>query len=236
MKQTPQIIFEDEHLLVINKPAGMTVNRAETTQGQVTVQDWVKDNFHFPLSDNDSLRNGVVHRLDKETSGLLILAKTEQAFLACQDQFKQRQVKKKYVALVHGSVSPQEGTIQASITRNPFDRKKFGVFLGGREAVTKYRKIKDYQQKGEKFSLLELFPETGRTHQLRVHLKFINYPIVSDEKYVGRKTFKKDKLWCPRLFLHAAGLSFSHPSGGKKIELSSELPSDLQLAMMNLSS
>jgi 23S rRNA pseudouridine1911/1915/1917 synthase len=234
VKQNPQIIFEDEHLLIINKPAGMTVNRAETTQGQVTVQDWIKDNYHFPLADNDSLRNGVVHRLDKETSGLLILAKTEQAFMVCQQQFKERQVKKKYLALVHGLVSPQEGTIQASITRNPFDRKKFGVFLGGREAMSRYRKIKDYQQKGEKFSLLELFPETGRTHQLRVHLKFINHPIVSDEKYVGRKTLRKDKLWCPRLFLHAAGLSFAHPSGGQKIELSSELPSDLQLAMMNL--
>jgi 23S rRNA pseudouridine1911/1915/1917 synthase len=234
VKQTPQIIFQDEHLLIINKPAGMIVNRAETTQGQVTVQDWAKDNYQFPLADNDSLRNGVVHRLDKETSGLLILAKTEQAFLSCQAQFKQRQVKKKYLALVHGCVSPPQGTIQASITRNPFNRQKFGVFLGGREAMTKYRKIKDYQQKGEKFSLLELFPQTGRTHQLRVHLKFINHPIVADEKYVGRKTFKKDKTWCPRLFLHAAGLSFVHPVSGQKIDLSSQLPSDLRLAMMNL--
>ena len=234
MKQIPQIVFEDDYLLIINKPFGLTVNRAETTKGQTTIQDWIKENYRFPLAGNDLLRNGIVHRLDKETSGLLIIAKTEEALVASQQQFKEREIKKKYLALVHGQLFPEQGMIQATITRNPFDRKKFGVFLGGREAQTEYRKIKDYQLGPEKFSLLELFPQTGRTHQLRVHLKFINHPIVADQKYAGRKTSRKDKTWCPRLFLHATGLSFAHPINKQKIELSLELPSELQAVIMKL--
>lgn len=188
------------------------------------------------MAKNQLLRNGIVHRLDKETSGLLIIAKDEESFEKLQKQFKSRKIKKKYLALVHGRVEPLQGIIQASISRSPFDRKKFGVFLGGREAKTKYRVVGSYELVAtkEKFSLLEVFPETGRTHQIRVHLKFIGYPLVSDEKYVGRKTFRKDKQWCPRLFLHAAGLSFLHPASHQKINLNSKLPSDLRLAMMKL--
>lgn len=212
----------------------MTVNRAQTTQNQVTVQDWLAENYHFPLAKNNFLRNGIVHRLDKETSGLLMIAKTEETLLACQRQFKERQVKKKYLALVHGWIIPEQGTIQATITRSPFDRKKFGVFLGGREAKTIYKKLENYEQKKEKFSLVELFPQTGRTHQLRVHLKFLNYPIVADEKYGGRKTVRRDKTWCPRLFLHATGLSFKHPISKEKVELLSQLPSDLQAVIIKL--
>jgi 23S rRNA pseudouridine1911/1915/1917 synthase len=241
----PQIIFEDDFLLVIDKPAGMVVNRAETTKNEETIQDWIERKFSreagsrsagdFPLANNDLLRNGVVHRLDKETSGLLIIAKTPESFANLQQQFKERKVKKKYLALVHGKVEPKEGAIEASLSRSPFDRKKFGVFLGGREAKTNYR-VLDYlgSVKKEEFTLLALTPETGRTHQIRVHLKFIGHPIVGDEKYAGRKTARNDRKWCPRQFLHAAGLSFNHPATGKRIELVSELPSDLQIAMMKI--
>lgn len=234
-KVTPKIIFEDDSFLVINKPAGLTVNRSETTKNEETVQDWIEDNFDFPIANCQILRNGIVHRLDKETSGLLLVAKTSEAFENLQRQFKERKVKKKYLALVHGKVEPNEGVIEASISRSPFDRKKFGVFLGGREAKTSYR-VLEYLgpvKRGE-FTLLELTPETGRTHQIRVHLKFIGHSIVGDEKYAGRKTARDDRKWCPRQFLHAAGLSFFHPVTGKRIEVNSKLPSDLQLVMMKL--
>ena len=263
-----QIIFEDDFLLVIDKPAGMVVNWAETTRGEETVQDWIENNFQFPISNDQTLRNGIVHRLDKETSGLLIIAKTKEVFENLQQQFKERKVKKKYLALVHGKLEPVEGVIEASISRSPFDRKKFGVFLGGREAKTGYKVIKyldgirsfvnhrhqmdrltiknkssadgglqdsPHSRIHVQFSLLGLTPETGRTHQIRVHLKFIGHPIVGDEKYAGRKTSRSDRKWCPRQFLHAAGLSFNHPVTGKRMEIVSKLPSDLQLAMMKIS-
>jgi len=262
-KVTPKIIFEDDSLMVIEKPAGLTVNRAETTKGEETLQDWVEKEIfrHLDLkkfrSDSDFLkRSGIVHRLDKETSGLLLIAKTPQVFENLQKQFKERKVKKTYLALVHGQVEPREGVIEASIARSPFDRKKFGVFLGGREAKTSYRVLEYLSPvklfppkipiKGtlfggppelatqKEFTLLELTPETGRTHQIRVHLKFIGHSIVGDEKYAGRKTARDDRKWCPRQFLHAADLFFDHPVTGQRMELSSKLPSDLQLAMMKL--
>lgn len=241
----PEIIFEDEFFLVINKPTGMTVNRAESTQGQTTVQDWVEkeifsslDLKKINLEEEFIKRSGTVHRLDKETSGLLLIAKTPLAFEKLQDLFKQRQIKKKYLALVHGLISPEQGVIEASIARNPFNREKFGIFLGGRESKTVYQLIPggQYFLNKEKFSFLELSPETGRTHQIRVHLKHLNHPIVADDKYAGRKTSRKDRQWCPRLFLHAAFLSFNHPFKKELIELTAKLPSDLETAMMRLKS
>ena len=233
---TAKILFEDETILAIDKPAGMIVNRAETTRSEETVQDWIEDNFDFPLANCQILRNGLVHRLDKETSGLLLIAKTQKAFEDLQKQFKERKIKKKYLALVHGKVEPVQGVIQAAISRSPFDRKKFGVFLGGREAKTNYKVEEYYHLDTENYSFLELTPTTGRTHQIRVHLKFIGHPIVADGKYTGRKTLRKDLEWCPRLFLHATGLSFIHPVSHQEINLSSKLPSDLRLAIIKLKS
>ena len=233
---TAKILFEDETILVIDKPAGVIVNRAKTTKNEETVQDWIEDNFDFPTANCQILRNGIVHRLDKETSGLLLIAKTQKAFESLQKQFKERKIKKKYLALIHGKVEPAQGVIQATISRSPFDRKKFGVFLGGREAKTNYKVEKYYHLDTENYSFLELAPTTGRTHQIRVHLKFIGHSIVADEKYTGRKTLRKDKKWCPRLFLHAAALSFIHPISHQEINLSSELPSDLRLVIMKLKS
>jgi len=243
---TPQIAFQDDFLLVLDKPAGMVVNRAATTKNEETIQDWVQKNFSrktgsrsagpFPLVNDQLLRNGIVHRLDKETSGLLIIAKTKEAFLNLQQQFKERKVKKRYLALTHGRVEPTQGVIQAAISRSPFNRKKFGVFLGGKEAKTNYKVEKYFHLGSENYSFLELTPVTGRTHQIRVHLKFIGHPIVADEKYVGRKTLREDLKWCPRLFLHASGLSFFYPFSHQTINLDSKLPSDLRLAMMKLKS
>lgn len=215
---TIPIIFEDNDLLVINKPSGLVVNRADTTSHFDTLEDWLMTNRHLTLE-----RAGIVHRLDKDTSGLLIVAKNPASFENLQEQFKSRGVIKKYLALVHGLIEPRLGSINAPVARSPFNRMHFGVFPGGREAVTDYKLIKNYGQ----YSLLELTPHTGRTHQIRVHLKYIGHPIVSDPLYGGRKNLQSDQKFCPRLFLHASYLQFSHPKTGEILEFSQPLPEEL---------
>lgn len=228
LKLFPKIVFQDQTLLVIDKPAGMVVNRSKTVKSK-TLQDWLEDNFQFPIFDYPVCRSGVVHRLDKETSGLLVVAKTKFGFESLQKQFKKREVEKKYLGLVHGRVTPRRGQIRAAITRSPFEKKKFGVFLGGRPAQTRYKVLRYYDiKKLGKLSFLELAPTTGRTHQLRVHLKHIGHPFVADLKYAGRKTSRSDRTWCPRLFLHASFLAFVHPKTKKKIKFSSFLPVSLK--------
>jgi len=229
-----QIIFEDKALLLVNKPSGLIVNRSQTVK-QPTIQDWLEENFKFKIFDWPKYRSGLVHRLDKETSGLLLIAKTPQMFEKLQDQFKQRQVKKHYLALVHGRVFPEKGVIRAALSRNPFNREKFGVFLGGREAKTSYKIIRYYcnKQLGD-YNLLEISPETGRTHQIRVHLKYWGYPVVGDSKYAGRKTARADRRWCPRQFLHASFLAFQHPQTGRQLDCFCPLPAILKRALETL--
>lgn len=231
----PKIIFEEASFLVLDKPPGWVVNRAETTKNQETIQDWLEANFKFPIFKFSSSRSGVVHRLDKETSGLLLVAKTPKAFENLQKQFKERRVVKRYLALVHGQVEPSSGEISAAIARSPFDRKKFGVFLGGREAVTKYKILRYYDTRElGKFSFLEATPLTGRTHQIRVHLKYLGHPVVGDDFYAGRKTARFDRKWCGRQFLHASSLSFFHPQTRKRLTFSSPLSEDLVAVMKKL--
>ncbi len=254
----PKIIFEDEDFLVLDKPAGMVVNRAETTKVGETVQEWVESKIlrdkdikilsaktqkspnilisQYPNISDFKKRAGIVHRLDKETSGLLLVAKTPAAFENLQGQFKERKVKKKYLALVTGKVAPSGGEIRAPVGRLPWDREKFGVFPGGREAVTKYEILRYYDiKKLGVFSLLELAPETGRTHQIRVHLKYRGWPIVGDFAYAGRKQAREQRKWCPRVFLHAAFLEFQHPTTGRAIQLESVLPPELKRVIEHLS-
>lgn len=242
MSLLPKIVYQDDDLLVIEKPAGIIVNRSETVKEE-TIQDWVETKIKMVdekiEKKSDFLkRSGIVHRLDKETSGLLIIAKNENTFIELQRQFKERKVEKRYLALVHGEVKPKEGKIEASLTRNPFDRKKFGVFLGGKEAVTEYRVLRYYETNIQKekryFTLVEVFPKTGRTHQIRVHFKYIGYPVVGDEVYAGRKTARFDRKWCPRLFLHAYYLKFVQPETKKEIALEINLPDDLKTILNRL--
>jgi len=225
----PTIIFEDESILVLNKPSGWITNDASTTTTQPVLQTWLRENLKYPLIGDRERRDGIVHRLDKETSGLLIIAKTISAFENLQSQFKERKVTKTYIALTHGEIEPKEGEIVASVGRLPWRRERFGVLPGGREATTDYTVIKTLENKDEKFSLVELYPKTGRTHQIRIHLKFIGHPIVGDFFYAGRKTAREDRLWCPRLFLHAKEITFFHPQTGKEVKFESELPKDLNL-------
>lgn len=222
MREDVKILYEDHDVLVVDKPAGLVVNRADTQKAE-TLQDWVAKYLHI---DGQGIgdRCGIVHRLDKETSGVLVIAKTENAFNNLQAQFKERRTAKKYIALVSGKVEPDEGTIEAPVGRNPFNRTRFSVVSDGRDAVTDYKVI---ALAGD-YSLLELVPKTGRTHQIRVHCKYIGHPIVGDELYAGRKTAKKQRTWCPRQFLHAGELTFEHPITGLKKTFKAPLPEDLE--------
>lgn len=227
--QPPTIIYEDNDFLVLNKPSGMIVNNADTTKGEETLQDWLEGKF---LKEDDGSdfysRAGIVHRLDKETSGIILVAKTPQAFLELQRQFKERIVKKTYLALAHGRVEPEEGIINVPVGRLPWNRKQFGVVAGGRDSVTRYKVLQSYTLYATPYTLLELYPETGRTHQIRVHLKHINHPIFADFLYAGRKTSRNDRKILSRVFLHAAKISFAHPQTGKQLSFESPLPEELQ--------
>jgi len=240
----PRIVFKDDCFLVIDKPAGMVVNRAKSVKGQ-TVQDLIESKIKSKkvkektLAGNSKFRDfykrsGIVHRLDKETSGLLIVARTPEVFKNLQSQFKKREVEKKYLALVHGRVKPEKGEVEAPVGRLAWNRERFGVFPGGRPSRTKYKVKKYYRRASNDYTLLELSPVTGRTHQIRVHLKYLGHPVVSDSFYAGRKTAKRDRSFCPRLFLHAFRLLFTHPKTGKKVSFSSKLPRELERALKTL--
>jgi len=229
------IIYEDKNLFVINKPSGFTVNRSETTNGD-TIQDLIEATFDFDPSEEPEFldRSGIVHRLDKETSGALIIAKNSVSFRKLQAQFKERKVKKEYIALSHGQILPEVGEINAPVGRLPWNRKRFGVLAGGREAVTRYKVEKLYKLNNDYLSFVRLFPETGRTHQIRVHLKYISHPIFSDFLYAGRKTARNDRKLLNRVFLHAEKIFFEDPDTGKEIKCSADLPSDLTDLLDNI--
>jgi 23S rRNA pseudouridine1911/1915/1917 synthase len=222
------ILFEDEVMLAINKPPGIVVNRAESVKGE-TVQDWVGKTYHIFIEN----RAGIVHRIDKETSGILLIAKTPSAFAELQRQFKDRLVHKTYLAIVHGVLVPETGEMRAPVARLPWNRERFGIVPGGKESVTKYKVVQLFERtqrkQSEKYSFVELYPETGRTHQIRVHLKYINHPIVGDYLYAGRKTARSDRTWAPRVMLHAWRLTCIHPESGKALAIEAPIPDDMNI-------
>ncbi|OGE14828.1 hypothetical protein A3F00_02670 [Candidatus Daviesbacteria bacterium RIFCSPHIGHO2_12_FULL_37_11] len=247
-----KVIFEDQYILVLEKPPGLVVDNSKT-QKENTLEEILRKEFGININ-----RGGIVHRIDKDTSGLLVVAKTVEAFENLQAQFKDRTVKKEYLALVHGNIE-KGGIVEGAIGRNPGNREKFTVMESGKEAVTEYEPKSKYQvssikyqvwfpdfnkiqiRKLEKmdygsFTLLRCFPHTGRTHQIRVHLKYIGHPVVSDEKYAGRKMYRLDRRWCPRQFLHASRIGFKHPVSGEWMEFESKMPEDLKKALWIISS
>jgi len=234
----PTIIFQDNDLIVLNKPSGITVNKADTTRYEKTIQEWLEDNKEIKfltekVDKNEDFikRSGIVHRLDKETSGILLVAKNLPSFKILQQQFKDRVVKKTYIALVHGRLLPKDGDITVPLGRLPWNRKRFGMLPGGREAVTIYKTVGNYtlkNKKKESLSLLMLNPKTGRTHQIRVHMKYIFHPIFSDLLYAGRKTAKEDRKLLSRLFLHASEIIFYHPVTKELLSFKSKLPNQLE--------
>ena len=232
-----QIIFNDENYAILNKPAGMIVNNADTSRKVVTVQDWVEENFKLQEKGDGSggeseflKRGGIVHRLDKETSGALIVALNEESFVFLQNQFKERTVKKEYIALCHGKMI-DESEISAPIGRLPWNRMRFGVIPQGRAAHTKFKTITHYHLKEgksfEELSLLRVFPVTGRTHQIRVHLQYAGHPIFADPLYGGRKTYNHDKKYLARHFLHAEKISFISPTSEKNVTYEAPLSPEL---------
>ncbi len=232
--EEPKIIFEDESLFVVEKPAGWITNSSSTTTDQPVLQKWLEKNFQYPISNDQLLRSGIVHRLDKETSGLLLVAKTASAFESLQSQFRDRKIQKTYIALLHGKVTPETGEIKALVGRLPWRKDRFGVIPNGRESVSEYKVLKFHPGNNAGHTLVEFSPKTGRTHQIRIHSKHIGHAIVGDEFYAGRKTARNDRKWCPRLFLHAASIKFNHPTTGKEMEFKSELPNDLTQALQHL--
>ena len=214
------IIYEDDDLLVIDKPAGLTIHPAPGHPSHTLVNAILS---HFPhLADiSDSLRPGIVHRLDKDTSGVMLVAKNSVAQVNLINQFKARSVVKAYLALVKGHLTPERGIIEAPVGRDPRNRKRMAVVAEGREARTEYRVVKYIGD----YTLLEIMPETGRTHQIRVHLSAIGYPVVGDTVY-GVKS-----AYLSRQFIHASRLGFKLPSTGEYVEFESELAPDLEQAL-----
>lgn len=226
--ETPTVIWQDDSILALNKPSGWVVNDSNTVSDSLSLQGWVAKNFKFEISNSKLLRGGIVHRLDKPTSGVILVGKTRQIFETLQKEFADRDIDKTYIALVHGRVEPSEGIIDAPVGRLPWKRTKFGVFEGGRSAQTEYKILRYYGIKNQ-YTLLELHPRTGRTHQLRVHLKYVGHPIVADPLYVGRKILREDLKEFPRLWLHAKSIEFTHPIEKKRMKIEAPLPQELKL-------
>ncbi len=228
------ILFEDTAFLAINKPVGVVVNRAESVKGE-TIQDWMEAQypiFHHVSGESEEQaafvdRSGVVHRIDKETTGILLIAKTLESFIELQRQFKERVIQKTYLAIIHGALSPKEGEVRAPVGRLPWNRERFGIVPGGKESVTKYSAIKSIEKDGEKLTLVSVHPETGRTHQIRVHMKYINHPLLGDYLYAGRKTSRDDREWATRVMLHAWKITLQHPTTGETLAIEAPIPDDM---------
>jgi 23S rRNA pseudouridine1911/1915/1917 synthase len=229
------IVYEDDDLAVINKPAGMMVHAgagaSEEARNRGTLVNALLHHLQSLSGVGGELRPGIVHRLDKETSGLIIVAKNDEAHRKLGAQFAAREVKKKYVALVHGWVKKDSGTIAQSISRDPVRRMRMTTRLqGGRAAVTHYRVVRRLDTKFGKLTLLDVKIDTGRTHQIRVHVAAMGHPVVGDTMYGAPKQArgKSAAIGLPRNFLHAAELEFRHPRTGLTIALNSELPEELR--------
>jgi 23S rRNA pseudouridine1911/1915/1917 synthase len=217
------IIYQDEDVIVVDKPAGLTVHPAPGHPSGTLVNALLA--LAPELADlRDRVRPGIVHRLDRDTSGLLVVARNERARDDLIRQMKQREVSKTYLALVQGVPQPPQGTIEAPIGRHPRNRKKMAVVAGGREAETRYRT----REEVDGFALLEVEPVTGRTHQIRVHLAAVGHPVAGDSVYGKRSDL------VGRQFLHAWRLAFDLPSSGRRVEFESPLPADLRAALARL--
>jgi 23S rRNA pseudouridine1911/1915/1917 synthase len=219
-----KIVYEDNDILVVDKPAGLTVHPAPGHDSH-TLVNAILNYLPALAKDTDSVRPGIVHRLDKDTSGLILVAKNRVTQARLSEQFKNRVVKKSYLTLVRGKLTPEKGTIEAKIGRDPRQRQRMAVVARGREARTEYRVIKYYSS----YTLLEIKPETGRTHQIRVHLAAIGFPVAGDATY-GLKSSR-----FPRQFLHANKIGFKLPSTGEYVEFESPLPSDLNKVLREIS-
>ncbi|HQP92262.1 MAG TPA: RluA family pseudouridine synthase [Candidatus Omnitrophota bacterium] len=214
-----KILYEDDDIIFIDKPSGMVVHPGAGNKEHTLVNALLN---HTSLSTISPDRPGIVHRLDKDTSGVMVVAKTNSAHLNLAKQFKKHDIERRYIALVEGKVEFDEGIIDVPIKRHSIDRKKMSVSFSdeAKEAFTSYRVLKRF----EGYTALELFPQTGRTHQLRVHLNYLGHPILGDMAYGRKKNFS-------RLALHAKDLGVTHPVTGDFMKFSSPLPKEMKDAM-----
>ena len=210
------IVYEDSDVIVVNKPQGLCVHPAPGNERGTLVNGLVYHCGDELSAINGVIRPGIVHRIDKDTSGLLIVAKNNEAHLKLSEQLKERKAMRKYVALVNGNIKEDSGTINKPIGRNPSDRKKMAVVFGGREAVTHFNVLERFGQ----YTLVECILETGRTHQIRVHMASIGHSIVGDPLY----GIKKEKFNLNGQLLHAKTIGFVHPRTGKMMEFKSDIP------------
>lgn len=219
-----EIIYEDEDVVVVYKPRGMVVHPAP---GHTT--GTLVNGLMYQIKDlsgiNGVMRPGIVHRIDKDTTGLLMVAKNDIAHVSLVDQLVKKTVTRKYTALVHGRIAHDKGTIDAPIARDKKERQNMAVVDNGKHAVTHFRVIERF----DKFSLVECQLETGRTHQIRVHMKYIGYPLAGDPKYGPKKTISFDGQ-----VLHAGLLGFNHPKTGEYLEFSYPLPEDFANLIQDL--
>lgn len=199
------IIYEDDDCVVINKPAGILSHSKGAFNNEATVATWLANKFN---GESRGDRDGIVHRLDRATSGVMICAKNDNSLLFLQKQFSLRKVEKAYYALIKNSIKPAQAIIELPIERNPKKPQRFRVGANGKPATTRYKTVSNFNRNGEEYSLIELTPTTGRTHQLRVHLGYLKRPIVGDEFYDGPKA--------DRLYLHSYKLKIKLPNGKVK--------------------
>ncbi|MDC3412853.1 RluA family pseudouridine synthase [Aquibacillus sp. 3ASR75-11] len=218
------ILYEDSDVLIVSKPKGMVVHPSAGHMSGTLVNALL---YHCQdLSGiNGTIRPGIVHRIDKDTSGLLVVAKNDHAHALLASQLKDKKVERKYLALVHGSISHEYGTIDAPIGRDPKDRQKMAVVEGGRAAVTHF----EVKEKFDGFTFVQCVLETGRTHQIRVHMHYIGHPIAGDPKYGPRKTLDLEGQ-----ALHASTLGFTHPATGEWMSFHEKLPATLEEELDNL--
>lgn len=228
-----EVLYEDADTIVINKPVGLVVNRADSVS-EPTVQDWIeerqKDTF-FQYTDKVFLqRSGFCHRLDKETSGCLVIAKSPDSLKYYLKLFKNRKLTKEYVALVHGFVDPSGGTVVLPLRRSLFNREKWQVHYEGKRAVTSWNVIERFSYDNSEhwknsLTYLRLNLQTGRTHQIRVHLSFLGWPIFSDEKYLNKEMAERDREFLSHHFLHAESIAF-RSFQGESVKIIAPLPQD----------
>tara|TARA_B100000809_G_scaffold73922_1_gene71690 strand:+ start:326 stop:1234 length:909 start_codon:yes stop_codon:yes gene_type:complete len=213
-----EIIHEDAEVAVVNKPKGMVVHPAAGHPSGTLVNGLMHqlDNLS---GINGELRPGIVHRIDKDTSGLLMVAKDDVTHRHLVEQLVEKSVTRKYTALVHGTIPHDKGTIEAPIGRNPKERQEMAVVDDGKEAVTHFNVLERYKD----FTLVECILDTGRTHQIRVHMKYIGYPLAGDPKYGPRKTLETEGQ-----MLHAGTLGFIHPKTGEYLEFTAPLPDQFE--------
>ena len=222
-----EILYEDNDIIVINKPKGMVVHPANGNPDGTLVNAIMAKCKDSLSGIGGEIRPGIVHRLDKDTSGAIIVAKNDKAHIKLSDDLKNHKIQKTYIALVRGIIKENEATINMPIGRSKQDRKKMAVDKNGKEAITHFKVLKRYN---EKYTLLEINIETGRTHQIRVHLSHIGYPIIGDDTYSNGKNEWGVIGQC----LHAKSLKFKHPITGREMLIEAKLPEYFQKILENL--